>query len=500
MYKPLMHGRKTLQAGTKIEGGPNATVARDYWRMPSGVPAGQTLLSEDQPDERQFELLADNLPALCWIARGDGYIVWYNRRWHAYCGSTPEAMEGWGWQSVHDPDQLPRVMVAWTSSIATGQPFEMVFPLRGADGVFRPFLTRVSPLYDASGTLVRWFGVNTELSAQLRAEAARDASEAKYNVLTEAMPQIVWSTRPDGFHDYYNAQWYEFTGVPAGSTDGTGWNGLFHPEDRERARTRWRESLTSGEPYEIEYRLRHRSGDYRWTLGRALPVRDAAGRITRWIGTCTDIHEAKLAAAQNEVLNRELSHRIKNIFAIIAGLVRLSARRDPGAKTFARDLLERIIALGRAHEFARPYSDEPRPPSAEPNLQGLLRELFRPYAEMSEPRIAVNGADVEIDDKGATPMALLFHELATNAAKYGALSLPEGRVHLDISRRDEEITLVWREAGGPKIAGAPAHEGFGTRLAAMSVEQQLGGQLRRRWLEPGLEVTVVVERTRLVRS
>jgi len=115
-------------------------------------------------------------------------------------------------------------------------------------------------------------------------------SNARFETLADALPHMVWSTLPDGSHDYYNARWYEFTGVAEGSTDGDGWNEMFHPDDRERAWTAWRSSLASGRPYEIEYRLRHRSGEYRWTLGRALPMRGPDGRILRWIGTCTDIH------------------------------------------------------------------------------------------------------------------------------------------------------------------------------------------------------------------
>ena len=140
------------------------------------------------------------------------------------------------------------------------------------------------------------------------------------------MPQIIWSTLPDGYHDYYNRGWYEFTGVPQGSTDGEGWNGMFHPDDQPRAWERWSHSLATGEPYEIEYRLRHHSGEYRWTLGRAAPLRNEAGEIVRWIGTCTDIDQGKRQAEENEVLSRELSHRIKNIFAVIAGLIGLSSR------------------------------------------------------------------------------------------------------------------------------------------------------------------------------
>jgi len=313
-------------------------------------------------------------------------------------------------------------------------------------------------------------------------------TQATLQVLTDAMPQMVWSTRPDGFHDYYNARWYEFTGVPTGSTDGEGWNGMFHPDDQARAWGLWRKCLETGEPYEIEYRLRHHSGEYRWTLGRALPVRDEAGRITRWIGTCTDIDQAKRAAEQNELLSRELSHRIKNIFAVISGLIGLTSRHEPQLKPWAKDLQHRIAALGRAHEFARPHSEQSRPELGDSTLRGLLTEIFRPYPAFDDGQIVVEGDDAFVDDRGATPIALAFHELATNAAKYGALSRPEGRVTVTIEAVDATLRLCWREEGGPPIPSPPTREGFGSRLAELSIVQQLGGAMRREWRPTGLKV------------
>lgn len=131
--------------------------------------------------------------------------------------------------------------------------------------------------------------------AAVRGGAAPGGDDGSFHALADSIDQMIWSTRPDGYHDYYNRRWYDYTGVAEGATDGEAWNGMFHPDDRERAWAIWRRSLESGEPYHIEYRLRHRSGDYRWVLGRAQPVRDAAGRIVRWYGTCTDIHELRLA-------------------------------------------------------------------------------------------------------------------------------------------------------------------------------------------------------------
>jgi PAS domain S-box-containing protein len=159
------------------------TFVHRYWR--SAPPATDILpkLLPGTISDDQFRLLADNIPTLCWAANGDGYIVWYNRRWHEYCGTTPAEMEGWGWQSVHDPAALPQVMELWTASIASGQPFEMTFPLRGADGIFRPFLTRIQPVRDASGNVARWFGANTEISAQVTAEDALRQSEERLSFL-----------------------------------------------------------------------------------------------------------------------------------------------------------------------------------------------------------------------------------------------------------------------------------------------------------------------------
>lgn len=121
--------------------------------------------------ERQFRSLANSIPTLCWMAEPDGSIFWYNRRWYEYTGTSPEEMAGWGWQSVHHPDFLEEVTREWRRSIAEGTPFEMVFPLRSASGEFRSFLTRIEPVRDAEGAITRWFGTNTDISDQLRAEA-----------------------------------------------------------------------------------------------------------------------------------------------------------------------------------------------------------------------------------------------------------------------------------------------------------------------------------------
>ena len=128
--------------------------------------------------EARFRQLADSIPQLAWMAHPDGFIYWYNRRWYEYTGTTPGQMEGWGWQSVHHPTHLPRVMDQWKRAIATGTLFEMEFPLRAADGTFGWFLTRVVPLHDDAGRTVMWFGTNTDVTGQRRtADALRESEQ-----------------------------------------------------------------------------------------------------------------------------------------------------------------------------------------------------------------------------------------------------------------------------------------------------------------------------------
>ena len=147
--------------------------------------------------ERQFRTLAESIPQLCWMAEPDGHIFWYNRRWYDYTGTTPEQMEGWGWQSVHDPDVLPQVLERWKASIATGRPFDMVFPLRGKDGAFRPFLTRVEPVADDGGRVARWFGTNTDIGEVQRLEASEREANRRLRSTLESLTDGFWQVGPD---------------------------------------------------------------------------------------------------------------------------------------------------------------------------------------------------------------------------------------------------------------------------------------------------------------
>lgn len=371
---------------------------------------------------------------------------------------------------------LPRLLVEYAASVG-GQPCALL--LRGGrldDG--------------------RVAGIVLDITEQRDVEAALRESEMRFEAITNSIDQMIWSTTPDGYHDYYNRRWYEFTGVPEGTTDGEGWNGMFHPDDQERAWSRWRHSLATGEPYHIEYRLRHRSGAYRWVIGRAQCVRDETGRIVRWYGTCTDINDLKEAEAQRELIARELSHRIRNIFAVVSSLVMLPTRAQPESRPFALSVQARIQALAAAHDYVRPHS----PASATPGpqtVQGLLTRLVEPYNAADRSRIVIDGDDSEIGLQAATALALIVHELATNAVKYGALATEGGIVGVATAATEDRFVLVWRESGGPRVAGPPTRSGFGTSLSERVVQMQLNATFTREWLPTGLVVTIDMPTARL---
>jgi len=246
--------------------------------------------------EIQFHILADSIAQLCWMATREGYIFWYNQRWYEYTGTTAEKMAGWGWQSVHDPDTLPAVMDSWQASIATGTPFEMVFPLLGADGVFRPFLTRVVPVRDQSGKIDRWFGTNTDIAEQRRIEQALRESEERLRLAQQVarVGTFDWDIRTGV--NRWTPELESMYGLRPGAFASTthAWEALMHPEDRPKAVEKMRVSMENGR-FEGEWRVIWPDNTIRWIYGRGWVFKDEAGKPLRMIGVNIDITERKTA-------------------------------------------------------------------------------------------------------------------------------------------------------------------------------------------------------------
>jgi PAS domain S-box-containing protein len=320
--------------------------------------------------DEQLRQMIDSIEQLAWMAQADGSVFWYNRRWYEYTGTTAEQMEDWGWQWV-DPKVLPKVMERRQESIRTGEPFDMEFPLLGADGVYRSFLTRIMPLRDSQGRVVRWFGTNTNVEALRREQDVLIESERKFRELAETLPELVWVAAADGKIVYYNPQWHTFTGLPKGAGLADSWVSLMHPEEIEGLYRTWQTCLAGGQHYEFEARARRHDGVYRWLLNRAEPIRDEQGNIVKWIGTSTDIHERKLMEQALSHSNEDLeqfayaaSHDLQESLRTVSIYSQLLARKCEGggadaarfagyvvsATTRMDSLLKGILAYSRVAE------------------------------------------------------------------------------------------------------------------------------------------------------
>jgi len=261
---------------------------------------------------------------------------------------------------------------------------------------------------------------------------------------------------------------------------------LVLPDDWEHLQAGMNAMLAHGRPHQAEFRVRRPNGEVRWCVSTAAATRDGTGRVVRISGVTMDITERKDAEERQALLAREVDHRAKNAMAIVQSIVRLT--KANGIADYAAVIEGRIKALSRAHAI---LSDS-RWQGAD--LAKLVDDELAPYRSEHADRIRVTGPNVLLDPTTAQTLALALHELATNAAKYGALSQASGRLELEWAVQAKAIFVNWRETDGPSTY-APDKTGFGTRIITSSVERQLGGKATFDWRPEGLSCMLVVPRS-----
>ncbi len=299
-----------------------------------------------QEREEQFRTLANSIPQLAWMANSDGQVVWYNERWYEYTGTMPEQMEGDGWQRVYDPATLPEILERWRDSVRTGEPFDMTFPLKGADGTFRPFLTRVMPLRGRGGAVARWFGTNTDITAQVE-------------------------------------------------------------------------------------------------------------------------HEAHV----NFVM-RELSHRSKNLLAVVQAMARQTMQHSATFEDFEGRFMGRLHGLARSHDVLV------RQDWTGATIRELVRAQLAPFVHEGGTSVEVSGENLMLKPDAVQNLGFALFELATNAVKYGALASQAGKVSIRWERVEAGerpcVRFSWQESGGPPV-GQPVRKGFGAMVIERFMAATFGG-------------------------
>jgi PAS domain S-box-containing protein len=321
-----------------------------------------------------------------------------------------------------------------------------------------------------------------EAVERARAETAVREAEARSRQLLEGLAQAVWETNAEGLVVTDSPSWRAYTGQSREEWLGRGWLNAVHPEDREDVARRWAEALEAGREPDSEFRLRTARGEWRWTNGRATPIRDADGAIVKWLGMNIDIHGRRAAEGRQQILLAELQHRTRNMLAVIRSIASRTSETSEDLETFLAHFQGRLAAMARTQTATSRSAD------VSVDLAELLHDEFLSMAAQ-ENQVDISGPDVRLKGKAAESLSLGLHELATNALKYGALSTSHGRVSVRwkvTGRREKSLQLTWRESGVRMLDLSPTRVGFGRRLLEQALAYELGAETRLEFRPGGL--------------
>lgn len=318
----------------------------------------------------------------------------------------------------------------------------------------------------------------------------------RLRIATDAAGVALWSWNVDTDEIALDERAHVMWDVPA---DGTLVNfeilsARIHPEDLDRVRAAFSATRQVLGGYELDFRILHH-GAVRWISARGRGEdQGIVGRIM--FGIFLDVSERKLAEEAREMLAGEMSHRVKNLFAIASALTEIAARSTASPKDMARDLTRRLRALGDAHELVRPTLGQQKTATYLADLLGVLLNAYDDAGEIGG-RIRVAVPDLLVGEGSITTLALIVHELATNSIKYGALSRAAGTIEVSATVEEDEVGVVWTERGGPAVDVPAGQAGFGSKLVNRSIANQLGGTIVFDWPVAGAVVTLRMSRARL---
>lgn len=431
--------------------------------------------------------ILETTPAMVWLGDTAGNCVFLNRALRDFWGV--ENLETFTWAETLHPDDRDLLGGPYGQAMADRTPLCVEARYRRADGAWRWLRTEANPRFDATGRFTGMVGVNFDVTDQREAETGLRRSRDQLEFAIEAAGEVgtwLW----DVGRDEIRADRLAWCGLDtsAGSS-ATGQLQQFiaaiHPDDRSRVMDEITVAMQTGDAYRTEFRIKGEGGE-RWLSASGRCDRDATGKPTVFAGLTVDVTDRRKRENETLILSRELSHRLKNAFAVIQSMVSQSALRSPAAAPALQDLAGRIRALSKAHFLSLP--DLPRQIGAV-SLRDLATSIVIPYCESGDS-FGWSGPDIDIPSETTTAFALTLNELATNAAKYGGLA-GKGQVRLTVSAGEAGASLVWRESGGAPPDTGMLQEGFGTLLIRHSVES-LNGTCSIRWHADGLEWTLLV--------
>jgi PAS domain S-box-containing protein len=397
------------------------------------------------------------------------------------------------WMARHIPaEEHPRIHAAVREAIATKTPLDVEYRMLRRDGVMGWTHSRAVPVLDAAGAVIEWFGSSTDVSEARRARQALEETAERLELATEAAELGLWDLDVRTGVLIWPPRVKQMFGISADTPISMAdfYAGL-HPDDYDRVVAAFAAAIDPARRaiFDVEYRtIGKEDGRLRWVAAKGRALFSAEGECVRVLGTAIDISVRKAAEQHLRLMINELNHRVKNSLATVQAIAAQTLRRGAVPDEVRDALAARLVALAEAHDV---LTDE-KWSGAE--LADLAAQAAAPYVSLrGVSPIYIDGPSVFLPPKTAIAMALAFHELATNAAKYGALSAADGHVLIawtvESSPGGQALRLTWRESGGPPVR-PPQRTGFGTRLIQRGLASELRGQVVMDYQPGGLVCTM----------
>ncbi|HKW73304.1 MAG TPA: PAS domain-containing protein [Candidatus Dormibacteraeota bacterium] len=422
-----------------------------------------------QSSEQVFRLVVDSIPGLVYTMTPGGEVEFVNRPILDYFGRTLEELKAWAMTDAVHPEDLPRVVAAWTRAVTSEEQYDIDQRLRRADGVYRWFHGRTRALRGSDDRIIRWYGLLTDIDDLKRTQEALQASEQRFRLIVDSVPGLVYTMTAAGEVELVNRQILEYFGRTLEELKGWTTTDAVHPDDLPRVIAAWRHALETGEMHEIEHRLRRADGAYRWFHLRAVPLFEGDGQIIRWYGLLTDIDDRRRA-------DRRLRRAIKARYeAALAERTRIARDMHDG---LLQDLTGIALQVGAALPHVRTSPDV-----AAERLERILESVERAgrgarqavvgmrevsgsvdlvSAVQDEAQRLTTGATLALSMKVNGPVRLvptvvrdvavsIVHEAMTNVVKHAnaqgvrvLVAFGGARVHLTVSDDGRGLTLPGR--------------------------------------------------------
>ncbi len=453
-------------------------------------------------DNLQLKLFAENVPTLCWMANVAGEIVWFNKRWHSYCGTNDEQMANGGWRSAHNPETLLEMMAAWKHAAAAHISFELTLPLKGADEVFRPFLTKVEPACDDDGHVVGWVGVHTDISAQQSAESELQLAKGQLLAVSSYREAILGQlvegviiTDPDGRILFVNDAANKLHGVSKLNVEPDDYaeayslfteGGVPHPTETLPLT---RAVLNNETVIGARWLIRRADGSEVLAIGNAQPVYAEQGNK---IGAVLTIHDdtkryatekaLEEAVETKEALLYEVNHRVKNSLQIVTSLLTLqsNATNSVELKQSLREACSRVDIVASLHRHLYAEGGHTNVDLGT-YIQEFSIETLGAFAAPDSIELKFDDqAKVSLQMDQAVPLALIIGELLTNAIKYAFDGQTQNEISIVVATDDKDVSIAVSDNGRglPADFDPDASNGFGMMIVN-ALLRQISGRLER---------------------